>query len=82
VIKIGEEVMPAVSQRLAIFYDNLAQVKVAKGGDLDGARRALTTAFHITEKACGKGMPPTEQARQLMLNPPQVNENLTPAPKP
>ena len=57
--------------RKAIYYDNLAQVQVAKG-DLGAAKVSLTKAYQVTEKACGKDSPLCQQARQLMLNPPQV----------
>jgi len=60
-----------VHHRKAIYYDNLAQVQVAKG-DLGAAKVSLTKAYQVTEKACGKDSPLCQQARQLMLNPPQV----------
>jgi hypothetical protein len=56
VIAIAQQVLPEVHHRKAIFYDNLAQVRVAKG-DLKGAKEALTQASHITELACGKDSP-------------------------
>jgi hypothetical protein len=46
-------------------------VRVAKG-DIGKAKEALTTAYNMTVQACGRDTPLSEQARQLMLNPPQV----------
>ena len=46
-------------------------MRVAKG-DIGKAKEALTTAYNMTVQACGRDTPLSEQARQLMLNPPQV----------
>ena len=52
VINGAEDLLPKFHSAKAIFYDNLAQVRIV-AGDHEGAKDALQKAYHITRVSAG-----------------------------